>query len=198
MKREELIEKGYSKEQVDDILNMFHGMGDEIKNLKADLQSKNELETKFNNSQSKLNEIQTQLDAINQEKMTEQEKLEAREKAIAEKEASANRIYNTARAKEILSQTGLQGEDLEKLVASVVTNEETTTVNNATTFLNSFNSMKESTIKATKEELININAKPAISNADNDDVMTFDKFRTLTSEEQSKFAEEHPEEFARL
>lgn len=192
MKREELLEKGYTEEQVTEILNTFHTISQENEDLKGKLKNKTELETKYN-------EAQLKLDEINKSKMTEQEKLEEREKAIALKEAETNKIYNTAKAKEILTQTGLSGEELDNLVKSVVGNDEATTIANANVFLNTFNKMKENTIKNTKEELINLNAKPNGSNdPNNDSVMTFDKFRKLSTEEQIKFSKEHPDEFKNL
>lgn len=195
MKREELIAKGYSEEQVTEILNMYHSTNkaqtEEIANLQKDLANKSEYETKYK-------EVQSQLDAINQEKMTEQEKI-AKDREEADKYlANAKKINNTAKAKSILAQTGLQGEELDKLVDSIVRDDETATIDNANLFLNTFNTMKDNTAKATKEELINTDTKPNMSNAPQDNVMTFDAFRSLTVEEQNKFAQEHPEEFANL
>lgn len=196
MKREELLAKGYTEEQVTEILNMHHAdlkaKNDEIAKLNSTITKNSDLESKYN-------DVQAKLDEINKANMSEQEKLQEREKAIAKKELETQKIYNTAKAKEILTQTGITGEDLDKLVSSVLGNDEATTINNATIFLNTLNAMKENTIKATKEELINMNAKPNGSNdPNNDNVMTFDKFKELSVEEQNKFAQEHPEEFNNL
>ena len=59
--------------------------------------------------------------------------------------------------------------------------------------------MKDETIKKTKEELANVDVKPQISNVDNaNETMTWDKFQNLSQEEQNKFADEHPDEFANM
>lgn len=195
MKREDLIAKGFSEEQVTEILNMYHStnkaQSEEIANLQKNLANFSEYETKYKEAQSKL-------DAINQEKMTEQEKI-AKDREEADKYlANAKIINNTAKAKSILAQTGLQGEELDKLVASIVKDDENSTIDNANIFLNTFNTMKDSTIKATKEELINADTKPNMSNDPQNDVMTFERFKSLPMDEQNKFAQEYPEEFANL
>ena len=58
MKREDLLAKGYTEEQVTDLLNMFHGINKEKDKKIADLQSevlqKSEFETKYNEANAKL------------------------------------------------------------------------------------------------------------------------------------------------
>ena len=77
MKREELLAKGYTEEQVTDILNTLHSVSKDKDKQIADLQSevltKGEYETKYN-------DVQHQLDEIKKANMTEQEKFEAMKK----------------------------------------------------------------------------------------------------------------------
>ena len=90
MKREELLAKGYTEEQVTDLLNTFHSINSENKLLKNEVQAKQDL---VNQNL----ELQRQLDEINKANMSEQERL-ASEKAETEKYlANAKKIYNRAK-----------------------------------------------------------------------------------------------------
>ena len=76
MKREDLLAKGYTEEQVTDLLNTFHSANNEVKkeneNLRKELENKTQVE-------AKANELQKQIDAINEANLTEQERI-AKEK----------------------------------------------------------------------------------------------------------------------
>lgn len=197
MKREDLLAKGYTEEQVTEILNMHHAdiksKNDEIAQLNSVISKNSELETKYK-------EVQSQLDAINQANMSEQEKLVEREKAIAEKEKATAKIYNTAKAKQILVQTGLTDKELDDLVATALGTSEEDTIAKANIILNTFNNIKDVTEKNTTEKLLNADSKPAMGNTNpnEDKIMTWDKYTSLSQQEQVKFAQEHPEEFANL
>lgn len=197
MKREDLLAKGYTEEQVTEILNMHHAdlksKNDEIAQLNSTISKNAELENKYK-------DVQSQLDAINQANMTEQEKLAEREKEIAAKEQATAKIYNTAKAKEILVQTGLTDKELDDLVATALGGSEEETISKANIILNTFNNIKDVTEKSTTEKLLNADSKPAMGNTDPnaDNVMTWDKYTSLSQDEQTKFANEHPEEFANL
>ena len=58
MRREDLLAKGYTEEQVTDLLNTFHGINKEKDKQIADLQSevlqKSEFETKYNEANAPL------------------------------------------------------------------------------------------------------------------------------------------------
>ena len=70
MKREDLLAKGYTEEQVTDLLNTFHEVNNENKKLQSELDKKASLETQNQ-------ELQKQLDEIHKANMTEQEKINA-------------------------------------------------------------------------------------------------------------------------
>lgn len=200
IKREELLEKGYSEEQVSELLDIFH------KN-NADLVKQNEnLTTDLANANNKiagLSEKEKELNSIKQAQMSDSEKMalkikeiEEREKNSKEVEMEARKVLNEAKAKVILSEIGGISDSILK---SIVTDDENTTIQNANDLLNQFKTFKETTINKTKEELSSVNIKPAPSNTNLDtDAMTWEKFNTLSSDEQSKFEQEHPEEFAKL
>ena len=73
MDRKTLLEKGYTEEQVTDLLNLFHGNSkandSEIMRLQKELEVAN---TKIKG----MDDLQKQIDAINREKMTREEKIE--------------------------------------------------------------------------------------------------------------------------
>lgn len=192
MKREDLLAKGYTEEQVTDLLNTFHSANNEVKKENETLRK--ELETK-SNVEAKASELQKQLDAINEANLTEQEKI-AKEREEAEKYLSnAKKINNTAKAKEILA--GLDVDD--GLIATLVSDDETLTINNANMLKSKIENVRELAIKSTKEEISNLNVKPNPSNIpQSDDVMTKEKFNSMSLTDQLIFKRENPEEYAKI
>jgi len=184
----EILGEGATDEQVSAILNAFHSDIDakekEISSLNSKLQS-----------QKDYDDIKKQLDDINKANMSEQEKLEEQKKEIEKNLRESKIIVNTAKAKEILAGLPLTDE----IINSLVRDDEEATIKNATNLKTQMESLKTETDKKVREELANIDLKPAITNVPQDGgAMTWDKFEGLSLEEQNKFAEEHPEEFANL
>lgn len=200
MKREELLEKGYTEQQVSELLDMFHKNSANLTKQNQDLAS--QLDT-ANNQIAGLKQTAQEYDALKQSQMTDSEKLQAKIKEIEEREKNAakllsesQRTLNESKAKVILSEIGGVSESVLK---SLVTDDEQTTIQNATELLNQFKSFKEQTINKTKEELSSIDIKPTPSNTNQDaGAMDWEKFSALSDEEQIKFQEEHPDEFAKL
>lgn len=182
-----ILGENATDEQVSSLLNVFHASE---KTLKEEIAQKNEELKKYSDYDS----IKSQLDEINKSKMSEQEKLEQDKQEIAKNLKESKLIVNTAKAKEILAGCNVN----DTLLKSLVNEDEAITISNATELLNSFNNLREEVAKKTKEDLTNLDLKPNMNNATSNDAMTFDKFRTLSSEEQNKFALEHPEEFEKL
>lgn len=191
MRREEVKEilgEGATDEQISSILNAFHTDLDakekEISSLNSKLQKQNDYDA-----------IKNELEEIHKANMSEQEKLEEQKKEIAKNLHDSKIIVNTAKAKEILA--GLPISD--EIINSLVRDDEEATVTNATNLKTQIESLKAETDKKVREELANIDLKPSISNVPQDGgAMTWDKFEGLSIEEQNKFAEEHPDEFANL
>ena len=184
----EILGEGATDEQVSAILNAFHSDIDakekEISSLNSKLQKQNDYD-----------DIKKQLDEINKANMSEQEKLEEQKKEIAKNLKESKIIVNTAKAKEILAGLSLSDD----VINSLVREDEETTITNATNLKAQFESLKSETDKKVREELANIDLKPSISNVPQDGgAMTWDKFEGMSIEEQNKFAEEHPDEFANL
>jgi cell division septum initiation protein DivIVA len=200
MRREELLEKGYTEQQVSELLDMFHKNSANLTKQNQDLAS--QLDT-ANNQIAGLKQTAQEYDALKQSQMTDSEKLQAKIKEIEEREKNAakllsesQRTLNESKAKVILSEIGGVSESVLK---SLVTDDEQTTIQNATELLNQFKSFKEQTINKTKEELSSIDIKPTPSNTNQDaGAMDWEKFSALSDEDQIKFQEEHPDEFAKL
>lgn len=188
MKREELLAKGYTEEQVTDILNTFHGINKENEKLKSEILEKADIETKYN-------EVQKTLDDLNKAKMTKEEQIAEKEKQINENLKQSKILLNKTKAKEILA--GLEIDD--GIINTLVTEDEQTTLNNANLLKNRFTTFKEVVEKQTRESITNLDTKPNPTNIpQGDDIMTFDKFSKLSNDEQIKFMSEHPTEFDNL
>lgn len=191
MKRDnikDILGETATEEQITNLLNAFHNSekakNDEIANLRAE-----------NSRYSDYDSIKMQLDEINKSKMTEQEKLEAERKDIELQKKEINKIYNTAKAKEILTGIAIPDKVLERMVNGTLDE----TIELANLYKESMTITKENIVKETKESLINVDLKPSISNVNpNEEVMNFEKFSKLSAEEQEKFINEHPEEFEKL
>ena len=200
MKREELLAKGYSEEQVSELLDLFHKNNANL--IKQNESLTSDLEN-ANNKIAGLSEKEKELNSIKQAQLSDSEKMalkvkeiEEREKISKQKEMEAAKVLNKAKAKVILSEIGGVSDSV---LDSLVTDNEETTIQNATDLLNQFKTFKEETVNKTKEELSSLDIKPTPSNAtQTNEGMTWEKFTSLSDEEQSKFQEEHPDEFAKM
>ncbi len=199
MNREEvrkLLGEGATEEQISAVLNKFHteqkGLTEQISNLQGQV-------TNLTTEKKELLGYKDQIAEIQKANMTKEQLIEAKEKELDTKIKSANLLTNSIKAKSILVGAGIGEEDADKLVASIVKEDEQATITGATLFANQFNNIKESTAKQTREELANLDLKPNPSNIPpSTNAMTWEEFSKLSESEQNKFAEENPEEFAKL
>lgn len=200
MKRETLLEKGYTEEQVTELLDAWHeantNLTKENEKLKNDLGVANETISGLNQKVSGLTEVEAEYNAIKQSQLSEDEKRKLALEEAEKDRKEARTILNTAKAREILSEVG--GIDDEVLL-SIVTDDENATIKNATNLLNLIKTRAEKVEKETTEKLASMDLKPNPSNNLNPNQgMTWEKFDSLSADEQNKFAEEHPDEFANL
>lgn len=184
----EILGEGATDEQISSILNAFHSDLDakekEISSLNSKLKSQSDYDT-----------IKSELEQIHKDNMSEQEKLEEQKKEIEKNLRESKIIVNTAKAKEILAGLPLTDE----IINSLVRDDEEATITNATNLKTQLESLKSETDKKVREELANADLKPNISNVPQDGgAMTWEKFESLSLEEQNKFAEENPDEFNNL
>lgn len=193
MKRETLLEKGYTEEQVTELLDLFHKNSSNISKENEDLKTKLD---SANNKIAGLTKLEQELNALKQSQLSEEEKRKLAEKEMQENLYKSKIILNTAKAREILSQIGGVDDDV---LSSIVSDNEEKTIKNANGLLNLIKTREEKTISETTEKLSSMDVKPTPSNNLNQDTqMTWEKFDSLSAEEQSKFEQEHPDEFAKL
>lgn len=185
-----ILGEGATEEQITNTLNALHNQTNALNKQISELQSNI-------NQYSDYNDIKKQLDEINKANMSEQERLNAQKEEIAKNLREARIIKNKAKVMEILAGKNFD----EEIIDSLVGEDEALSVAKAQKLVNNFESAMADTKKKTEEELANLNVKPNLSNADpnNDNgAMTWERFSKLSTEEQNKFAESHPEEFANL
>lgn len=197
MTREEAIQllgESATDEQIKALLNKFHEKDNELRTKTNEL---NTIQGQLNDTSKKLNNAQSQLDAINKAQMTDAEKLEAQKKEAEQYLANSKKIFAKAKAQEILSAVGITDEEL---INSLVTEDVDLTEKNANIFVNNIKAISESVEKKTKEALSAQDLKPTPSNnvSNSNEGMTWEKYQTLSESEQNAFANEHPEEFAKL
>ena len=197
MSREEAIQllgEGATEEQIKNLLDKFHAKDNELRTKTNEL---NNIQSQLDDTNKKLNNTQSQLDAINKAQMTDAEKMEAQKKEADEYLANSKKIFAKAKAQEILSSVGITDEEL---INTLVTDDVDLTVKNANIYVNNIKTISESVEKKTKEALSAQDLKPTPSNnvSNNNEGMTWEKYQTLSESEQSAFANEHPEEFAKL
>lgn len=182
IKREDLLAKGFTEEQVTDYLNMYHSLSSEIKKAGEQL-----IESK-----TLAEGLQKQIDDINQANMSEQEKMAQKEKEIEQNLANSKKIYNKAKAKELLA-----GYDIEDdIINNLVSEDETTTLNNANLFKSRIDTIIANTTKKVKDDIASLDVKPIASNVPQEaEGMNFEKFSQLSAAEQEKFINENPDVF---
>ena len=185
-KARQILGEGATEEQVTNLLNEWH---------KEKTEEKNQYETQINQLQSDLakysdyDAIKKENDKYKQSQMTEQEKLEQMKKETEKNLKNSRIIVNTAKAKDILA--GLNVSDT--LIAKLVDEDETNTLNSANELKAMLESQKEIVAKQTQETLMKVDLNPTISNVkQNEDSMTFDKFSTMSATEQVKWIEQNP------
>lgn len=184
-----ILGEGATEEQITNTLNALHNQTNALKQ---------ELETvKANQSKySDYDDIKKQLDDINKANLTREEQIALKEKEINEKLKSARLTASKAKVMEVLAGREIDDE----IIDSIVGEDETLSIAKAQKLATRLDSLIADTKKKTEEELANLNVKPNLPNTDpnNDGVMNWDKFSKLSVEEQNKFADEHPDEFANL
>lgn len=190
-KARQILGENATEEQVTNFLNEWHNSKkEEQKQYEIQL---NELQNKIN-QYSDYDDIKAKLDEINEANMTEQQKMEQQRKEIETNLANSRKIYNKAKAMEILA-----GENVdEKIIDSLVTDNLDTTLATINALKTNLTAIKDGVAKNTKESLTTLDLTPTMTNVPQNDVMTMEKFMDLSAEEQEKFVNEHPTEFGNL
>lgn len=191
-----ILGEGATDDQVTAVLDSFHAEQKGLTSQISDLQGQ---VTNLTTEKTELLGYKTKVAELEKSQLSEQEKMELEKKELELNKKKYKILTNSVKAKSILVGAGLGEEEAEKIVASIVKEDEQATIDSANLFATQFNTIKENTAKATREELANLDLKPNSTNIPpNSDEMTWDKFNQLSETEQNKFADEHPDEFAKL
>lgn len=191
MSREEvkkMLGENATDEQVTAILNSIHQEKSRADSLEQKLNAQNLVNQE---TEAKYKELETKLNELEKEKMTEAEKLELKEKEVERNLKESKKILSKAKAQEILSQVGITDEEI---VNTVISDNIDNTIASATVLANKFKFIQDETIKKTKEELANLDVKPTPSNVSQGEKeeMTLDKFFGMSAQEQEKLLSENP------
>ena len=177
-------------EQISAMLDLLHTSEKNLKDEKNNLQTQLDKLSDYDEMKQKLAEIEN-------EKLTEQERLQKEKEEIAKNLKESRLIKNKAKVMTVLAGLDID----EELVDSLVSEDENVSINKANKLKTKIETLSSEVEKKTKENLTQLNIKPNVNekNLDNNNgAMTFEKFRSLSQEEQNKFANEHPEEFEKL
>ena len=158
MDRKTLLDKGFTEEQVTEILNGFHqeqnALQEQNAKLTKDLADKSKQVTELIGYKSQIEEIQ-------KEQMTEAEKIAAQRKEADEYLAKAKITNNTATAKSILASIGITDEGI---ISTVVDSDEAKTIEKANALKNAFTAREEEAAKKAREEISKLDITPPGSN----------------------------------
>lgn len=193
MTREEaktLIGENATEEQITALLNTFHNSE---KALKEQIANKDKELSKYSDYET----IKSKLTAIEEANLTEQQKLEKEKKEIAKNLKDSRIIKNKSKVLTILA--GLDLDD--EIINSLVDEDETSSISKATKLKTKLDTLKVDVENKTKQNLVQADITPDMSNADlskKNETMTWEKFTSLPQEEQNRFATEHPKEFENL
>lgn len=192
MSREEakkMLGENATDEQVTAVLNAIHQEKSRADNYEKQLNAQTIVNQE---NESKYKELETKLNELEKEKMTEAEKLELQRKETEKNLAESRKTLAKAKAQEILSTVGITDEEI---IKTVISDNIDNTIAGATILANKFKSIQEETIKKTKEELANLDVKPTPSNVSQgeEEEMTLDKFFNMSAQEQEKLISDNPE-----
>lgn len=200
MTREEakkIIGENATDEQVTTLLNAFHNEHSALEKQVTSLEGQ---VTNLTSENTDLQNYKAQIEELEKAKLSEQEKLNLEKEEIAKMRKETATLLNSTKAKSILVGAGISDEEADKLVATIVKDDEATTLASANLLASQFNSLREATSKKTRDELANLNIKPTPSNLapDATKVSTWEDFSKLSAKEQEQFIKDHPEDFEKL
>lgn len=188
--------EGATEQQISAMLNLFHteqkNLTDQVANLQGNV-------TKLTTEKTELMDYKSKYEAIEQANMTEQDQIAKLKKDAEAEMTKAKKYSNSLKAKSMLIGIGIEDSKATDIVNDIVDADESVTLAKAQRLVDQFTAVRDATAKKTAEDLANLDVKPNPSNIPpNSDKMTWEKYTTMSAAEQTKFAEEHPEEFNNL
>ena len=97
----------------------------------------------FDITDEQVKDLFDKVEEIERANLSKEEQLQLKEQELNKKMAQADILQNSIKAKSILVGAGVGEEEADKLVASIVKEDEQATINSATLFANQFNNIKE-------------------------------------------------------
>lgn len=199
MTREEakaMLGETATEEQITALLNKFHIEQDDLRKQVETLENKVSTTEKAN---TELLGYKKKVEEIEKANMSEQEKLKLEKEELEKAKVETKKLTNSIKAKEILLDAGIEKETVDDLVASIVKDDEVSTIKSAELLASQFKTVKEKTEKQTKEELMNMDLTPNASNKQlKTDIKNWEDFEKLSLKEQNEFIKENPEIFEKL
>ena len=188
-----ILGEGATEEQITNLLNNYHVQ--ESAKTKALEEQVNNLSQQIS-KYSDYDSLKSQLDEINKAKMTEEEKIAELKKQTEENYKISKMAVSRAKAKEILAGENLTDDDIEDFVSDDLEK----TIAKANRWKETINAIKANTEKVTTEKLASADLKPSMSNVNQNEEgeMTFDKFSSLSADEQNKWLDSHPDGLSNL
>lgn len=188
-----ILGENATEEQIKALLDKFHEKDSELRNKTNELAA---ITNELSQTKTDLSTAQQRLNDIDKANMTEQEKITAMKKEAEKNLDDSKLIKAEAEVTKRLATIGITNDEL---IKSMITPDIEASIKRADIYVDSFNAMKENTIKETTENLAKVDIKPTPSNtSQSDGVMTWEKFTQLSDVEQDKFQKEHPDEFDNL
>lgn len=184
--------------QITNFLNYHHSYektkNDEINGYKATISEHEDYDS-----------IKKELDDLKKANMTNEELLVAKQKELDKQIAKSQEAekkfikkQNSLEAKSILIEAGITDEEqLKGILGSISSDNKDLTIANANNIANSIKSIKDTTEKKVKEDLMKQEPNPNGSSgkkAEDDSTMTLEKFNKLPYAEQKKWKDEHGDE----
>ncbi|MEG1506031.1 MAG: hypothetical protein RR478_00885 [Bacilli bacterium] len=182
----EMLGVNATEEDVTNFLNKFQKIREnesiKISTLETQLQG-------FKAKENEYTETRKEIERINKEKMTTEEKIKAEQEETSKKLSEANKILNSVKAKSILVSAGIDGDDIDDIVDTLVSEDESLTITKATKIANKFKTKIEETVKATELKLSTLDTKPNMPNGNPNDkgIISKVEFDKLPTQEQIAF-----------
>jgi hypothetical protein len=192
----EVLGADIDESKITAILDKFHAEQNDYKSQISNLTTQND---SLKSEKENLMDYKTKYEEVERAKLSDAEKNELERKEIAAMKTALIRQTNANEARAILTETGFSKEEVDALVDTIVKDNKEETIKAAQLLSNQFKSLKENTVKTTREELATVDVKPNMSNIPSgSQTMDWEKFSKMSQAEQAKFIEEHNEEFLKL
>lgn len=197
MKREEVLQKlqeakdGNFDAALDFIMDVN---GKDVNNAKSPIKAKDDEIAKLKDA---LKSLKSEKEQAEQANMTAEQKLQRQMEELAKEKAALAKDRNRIAAAAKLQEQGITGEQADKILDRVVSDDSKATEDTVAAFLEVFATQKTTVEAATKKAMLNSTPAPS-GNAGTQPGITKEKFDALSYSERVKLANEYPEVYAQM